>query len=55
MKPLTVKIAEQDIGDFYWMVRWFTRNKGNTFAYLLNEMNERYPQLKQAYGDTSED
>ena len=55
MKPLTVKIAEQDIGDFYWMVRWFTRNKGNTFAYLLNEMNDLYPQLKQAYGDTSED
>ena len=55
MKPLTVKIADQDIGDFYWMVRWYTRHKGNTFAYLLKELNERYPQLKQAYGDTSED
>ena len=52
---MKIIISDQDIGDFYYMVRWFTRNKGNTFAYLLNEMNERYPQLKQAYGDTSED
>lgn len=53
-KPLTVKIAPQDVGDFYYMVRWYTRNRANTFAYLLAKLNEIYPSLPQAYGDTAE-
>ncbi len=53
-KPLAVEIAPQDVGDFYYMVRWYTRNRANTFAYLLAKLNEIYPSLPQAYGDTAE-
>ena len=53
--PLNVKIAGQDIPDFYYMLRWFARNKGNTFTYLKQHIEEMYPELPKAYGDTSED
>ena len=34
---LTVKINGQDIPDFYYMLRWFARNKGNTFTYIKQQ------------------
>jgi hypothetical protein len=52
---LTVKIGGQDIPDFYYMVRWFTKNKGNTFCYLWKELKKMYPEIAQSYGDTPED
>lgn len=52
---LNVKIAGQDIPDFYYMLRWFARNKGNTFTYLKQHIEEMYPELPKTYGDTSED
>ena len=53
--PLKVIISSQDIPDFYRMLRDFRRNRGNTFAYLQIELEERYPKLKERYGTTSED
>ena len=53
--PLNIIIPSQDIPDFYRMLRDFRRNRGNTFAYLQNELEERYPKLKERYGNTSED
>lgn len=50
MSDLRVTIAERDIGDFYRMVRDYRRNRGNTFAYLQLDLEERYPQLKEKYG-----
>lgn len=55
MADLRVTIAERDLGDFYRMLRDFRRNRGNTFAYLQIELEERYPKLKERYGDTHED
>ncbi len=55
MADLRVTIAERDLGDFYRMLRDFRRNRGNTFAYLQIELEQRYPKLKERYGDSSED
>lgn len=44
-------IAERDIGDFYRMVRDYRRNRGNTFVYLQTDLEERYPKLKEKFGD----
>jgi len=52
---LYIIISSQDIPDFYRMLRDFRRNRGNTFAYLQIELEERFPQLKERYGDTHED
>ena len=51
--PLTINY--EDMGDFYYMVRWFSKEKGNTFHYLWNFLKHQYPQIAQAYGDTPED
>ena len=48
---LTVKINGQDIPDFFYMVRWFTKNKGNTFAVLYQQLRNEYPELAKAYDD----
>ena len=53
--PLHIIIPSQDIPEFYRMLRDFRRNRGNTFAYLQIELEERYPKLKEQYGDTPED
>lgn len=53
--PLYIIVPSQDIPDFYRMLRDFRRNRGNTFAYLQIELEERYPQLKERYGNTHED
>jgi hypothetical protein len=55
MADLRVTIAEHDLGDFYQMLRDFRRNRGNTFAYLQIELEQRYPKLKERYGTTPED
>lgn len=47
MADLRVTIAERDLGDFYRMLRDFRRNRGNTFAYLQIELEQRYPKLKE--------
>jgi len=52
---LIVLVNSQDIPDFYRMLQDFGRNRGNTFAYLQIELEERYPKLKERYGDTPED
>ena len=52
---LTVKINGQDIPDFYYMLRLFARNKGNTFTYIKQQLETMYPELPKAYGDTPED
>jgi hypothetical protein len=33
------------------MVRWFTKNKGNTFAVLYQQLRNEYPELAKAYDD----
>ena len=53
--PLNVIIMSHDITDFYLMLRDFRRQRGNTFAYLQQELEELYPKLKEQYGDTPED
>ena len=53
--PLNIIIPGQDVADFYQMLRDFRRNRGNTFAYLQIELEERFPKLKEQYGNTSED
>ena len=55
MADLRVIIAERDLGDFYQMLRDYRRHRGNTFAYLQIEMEQRYPKLKERYGTASED
>lgn len=55
MSDLRINIAERDIGDFYRMLRDYRRNRGNTFAYLQIDLEERYPKLKERYGDSPED
>ena len=55
MADLTITITSQDIWDFYRMLRDFRRNRGNTFAYLQIELEQRYPKLKERYGTASED
>ena len=55
MADLRVTIAERDLGDFYRMLRDFRRNRGNTFAYLQIELEQRYPKLKERYVTASED
>ena len=55
MNDLDITIIAQDIPDFYRMLRDFRRNRGNTFAYLQAELEERYPKLKERYGDTPKD
>lgn len=50
-KTLTINISRQDIPDFYAMVRWSIRTRGNTFTYLKQELDKRFPELKKAYGD----
>ena len=55
MNDLDITIIAQDIPDFYRMLRDFRRNRGNTFAYLQIELEERFPQLKERYGDSPED
>lgn len=52
---LIVKIGKQDIADFYRMLLDYRHNRGNTFVYLQRELEQRYPQLKERYGDTPED
>lgn len=52
---LKVEINGQDIPDFYYMLRWFARNKGNTFTYIKQQLETMYPELPKAYGTTSED
>ena len=52
---MTVEIIPQDIPDFYYMLRWFARNKGNTFTYIKQQLETMYPELPRAYGDTPED
>ncbi|MBP3212397.1 MAG: hypothetical protein J6M41_07500 [Prevotella sp.] len=51
MADLTITIPSQDLGDFYRMLRDFRRNRGNTFAYLQIEIEQRYPKLKERYGN----
>jgi hypothetical protein len=53
--PLNIIIPGQDIADFYRMLQDFRRNRGNTFSYLQIELEERFPKLKEQYGNTSED
>ena len=55
MADLTITIPSRDLGDFYRMLRDFRRNRGNTFAYLQIEIEQRYPKLKERYGTASED
>lgn len=49
MADLTITIPSRDLGDFYRMLRDFRRNRGNTFAYLQIELEQRYPKLKERY------
>ena len=51
MADLTITIPSRDIGDFYRMLRDFRRNRGNTFAYLQIELEQRYPKLKERYSN----
>lgn len=53
--PLKVIISGMDIPDLYYMLRWFARNKGNTFTYIKQQLETMYPELSRAYGDTPED
>lgn len=55
MADLRVTIAERDLGDFYRMLRDNRRNRGNTFAYLQIELEQRYLKQKERYGTASED
>lgn len=55
MDDLTVTVPSRDLGDFYRMLRDFRRQRGNTFAYLQSEIEQRYPKLKERYGTASED
>ena len=55
MADLTITIPSKALGDFYRMLRDFRRNRGNTFAYLQIELEQRYPKLKEQYGTASED
>ena len=48
---MTVEIIPQDIPDFFYMVRWFTKNRGNTFAVLYQQLRNEYPELAKAYDD----
>ena len=51
METIKIEIAGRDIPDFYSMVRWHIRNSGNTFVYLKQELDAKYPELKAKYGD----
>ena len=51
MKELTIKIAPHDIPDFYYMLRLFAQNKGNTFTYLETEIENMYPELQLKVND----
>ena len=53
--PLNIIIEGQDIADFYRMLRDFRQNRGNTFVTLQLQIEERFPKLKEQYGNTSED
>ena len=46
MNDLDITIIDQDIPDFYRMLRDFRHNRGNTFANLQIELEELYPKLK---------
>ena len=48
---MIIEIANRDIGDFFFMVRWFTLNKGNTFANIYQQMKKEYPDIAKSYGD----
>ena len=50
-----VVIEGQDIADFYRMLQDFRRNRGNTFVTLQLQIEDRFPKLKEQYGNTSED
>ena len=52
MANLKIEIAERDIGDFYGMLRDFSKNRGNTFVYIEKSIERAYPKLKERYGDT---
>lgn len=52
---LQLTISERDLEDFYMMVRWFTKNIGNTFHYLWRYLRKRYQKMAEAYGDSPED
>ena len=49
MKEMTIKIAPRDIPDFYYMLRWFDHNRGNTFTHLKKEIEKMYPELMKGY------
>ena len=51
METIKIEIAGRDIPDLYSMVRWHIRNSGNTFVYLKQELDAKYPELKAKYGD----
>ena len=51
METLKIEIAGRDIPDFYSMVRSHIRNCSNTFVYLKQELDAKYPELKAKYGD----
>ena len=51
MEKLKIEIAGRDIPDLYTMVRWHIRNCGNTFVYLKQELDAKYPELKAKYGE----
>jgi len=50
-----VRIAEQHVPDLYQMACDYSRQRGNTFAYLQIELERQYPKLKERYGTASED
>lgn len=37
--------------EFYRMVRWWCRNRSNTFHGIMQQLEEQYPDLKQRYDD----
>ena len=52
---MLVTVSEQDLRDFYYMVRWYSQNVGNTFHYLWRYMRKHYPKMAETYGDSPED
>lgn len=40
-----IEINERDVGDLMVMLMDFGRNRGNTFAYILNELKQKYATL----------
>ena len=44
---ITIEIKDRDIGDLVRMVDDFTKNRGNTFQYILRDIREKYPKLAE--------